>query len=513
VTAAERNAKLYPVFAVVAAVVAGIHAVGALPVGVFYDDAFYVVLGKALANGSGYHYLNVPGEPAATHYPPGYPALLAVLWRIMPSFPENIALFRLVNALLLGPLALLSYLFARRRLHFTPPLAGAIAIVGTAAIPVLLLSSNVLSEILFLVLLLPLLLAAERDVERGGAARSVALGVAAGLLCLVRSHGIVLIPAIAGTYLMNRRRREAALSAAASVLVLLPWLVWVQRHGADVPVALRGGYGSYGAWFLEALRTGGAGFFAETAWQNVVTIGAIFARVLGIADHPILGAIALLAGLFLCAAGCVMFWRRARVTLLFIACYMLLVVIWPFSPLRFVMGVWPLIVLLLAAGTGMLWRYETGRWGPVVRPAGIVAAAIVVLGALSFNVRGYRNAWWDSVGRSLGPRIQLQLQWVVEHTDPSDVIAAEDEGAVYLYTGRRAVPVATFTATQYLRARSPVENAAAMAEILDAFKPDYLIAWAYPTQAASAILSSPPRPRLVTVDTIPGGRVFRRGEK
>ena len=68
------------------------------PVGVFQDDGIYVILGKALATGEGYRYLNLPGAPYATHYPPGYPLFLALLWKVSPQFPQNVGLFTFANA-------------------------------------------------------------------------------------------------------------------------------------------------------------------------------------------------------------------------------------------------------------------------------------------------------------------------------------------------------------------------------------------------------------------------------
>src|SRR6185436_3223086 len=66
---------------------AALVAIDPLPVGVFYDDAQYLILAKALASGDGYRFINLPGAPAATHFPPGYPLLLALLWKLSPSFP------------------------------------------------------------------------------------------------------------------------------------------------------------------------------------------------------------------------------------------------------------------------------------------------------------------------------------------------------------------------------------------------------------------------------------------
>ncbi len=74
------------------AIAVGLAVVDALPVGVVADDSFYVILARALASGEGYRYLNVPGHPAATHFPPGYPALLSLLSLVVP-FPASIIVF------------------------------------------------------------------------------------------------------------------------------------------------------------------------------------------------------------------------------------------------------------------------------------------------------------------------------------------------------------------------------------------------------------------------------------
>lgn len=506
-TAADR---LAPFLVVVAAIVAGVHAIDASPIGVFYDDAHYVILGRALAIGEGYRYINVPGAPAATHFPPGYPALLALLWRISPVFPENIALFKMMNAILLGAVGLGVYRAARRLLDLAPGAASLTALAGTIAIPALLLSSSVMSEVLFLALLLPLLVVAEDACERSDVRTAVALGLCVGLMCLIRSHALVLIPAIAIGYALRRRFREAAIAATLAVLVVTPWLLWVRHHDPFMPFPLRGQYGSYGAWLTEGLRTTGAGLLLASFRDNLVTTYAIVARSFSLARHPALDAAAVVSVLALCGAGAIALARRARVTLLFLLFYLAIVLVWPFSPLRFIWGIWPLIVLLMVGGALHVWRLPgSPRSMRLARTAAAVTCALVVAGALNFNVRGYANSWWATVSRSFAPRIQPQLVWVTEKTGHSDVIVTDDEGAVYLYTGRRAVPPNTFTAEQYLRPRSPGDNARWMAAIVRAFSPDYVVAWAKPTLDAAAILSAERPPVLVQVDTIPTGRVYR----
>src|SRR5207247_392209 len=143
---AERAQRWLPWVVAALTLAAAIHAIEPLPVGVFYDDAQYVILAKSLATGHGYRFLNLPGAPLATHFPPGYPAFLALLWRISPIFPENVALFKFANALLLALAAQLAYRYATRTLAMPRGLAVAATIAGAATIPSLVLSSAIMSE-------------------------------------------------------------------------------------------------------------------------------------------------------------------------------------------------------------------------------------------------------------------------------------------------------------------------------------------------------------------------------
>ena len=97
-----RSEKLVPVVVVIVVLLTAILSVTPWPVGAYEDDAIYTLLAKALASGEGYRMINLPGTPAATHYPPGYPFLLSLLWRVWPEFPDNVVVFKFANAVLLA---------------------------------------------------------------------------------------------------------------------------------------------------------------------------------------------------------------------------------------------------------------------------------------------------------------------------------------------------------------------------------------------------------------------------
>ena len=505
----SRVARWLPWLTAAIALLAAMHAIEPLPIGVFYDDAQYLVLAKALATGQGYRFINLPGAPLATHFPPGYPVFLALLWRIAPAFPENVALFKFANAVLLAAAGTFAGELARRTLGLPRALAASAALAGTVTIPSLVLSSAVMSEPLFLALLIPLLVWAERVTmeERTTVSlrRAVLLGAAIAAVALVRTHGIALAGAVVLSYVARRRYREAAACAAATLIGVAPWMLWVATHNDALPPLVRGAYGSYTAWLAAGWQSWGVHLLVVTVPDNVATIGmtvvrSIVPRGSAIADTLAGGAFALLTALGLGVA-----WRRMRVTTLFVAGYLAIVLVWPFSPLRFVWGIWPLVMLFPAAGLAAAWqsslvrRYRTAR-------AGVGAlAAVVLLGIVGFNVQGYANAWWSSNARFHARRVLPQLAWVAKATSPNDIVASDAEAAVYLYTGRRTVPVTTFTAGEYVRERTLPEEMGVMTSLLEHYQPRYVLVTSTKLVEATARLAPA---SLTRVDSLDRGVVY-----
>ena len=506
-----RAAAWLPWLAAILTLIAAMHAIEPLPIGVFYDDAQYLVLAKALATGHGYRFLNLPGAPMATHFPPGYPAFLALLWRVAPSFPENVALFKFANAFLLAVVAWAVCEFGRRILAIPRPLAAVAAVAGTATIPSLVLSSAIMSEPLFLALLFPMLLWAERVTEETGVRpmRTAALlGVGVAVLALVRTHGIALAPAIALSYVARRRWRESLLFAGVTVAVLAPWFLWVAVHNDALPPLVRGAYGSYTAWLVEGWRAEGMHLLAVTLPDNIATFWMTIVRSIVPAIHPVVDL--LVGGIYLVLAvlGFARCWRRARVTVVFLACYLGMVLVWPFSPLRFLWAIWPLLMILPAAGVAMAWESEVVRQRRLYRHLLVDAALLLGAGILAFNVRGYANTWWSSNARFHARRVLPQLAWVARSTRPTDVVAADAEAAVYLYTGRRAVPITTFTAAEYARERTVAEETSVVAGLLDGYRPRYVLATSpHVIEALSRLARE--RRTLVRVDSVANGVAYR----
>ncbi|MCT4624578.1 MAG: glycosyltransferase family 39 protein [Schleiferiaceae bacterium] len=69
------------------------------------DNGGYYILGKALSTGNGYTNIHHVGDPAHNHFPPGYPALLAIFM----FFSDSIIFLKIMNGVLLAGSALLLF--------------------------------------------------------------------------------------------------------------------------------------------------------------------------------------------------------------------------------------------------------------------------------------------------------------------------------------------------------------------------------------------------------------------
>jgi len=490
------------------ALATGIAIVDALPVGVVADDSFYVILARALASGEGYRYLNVPGHPAGTHFPPGYPALLAILSFLVPAFPASVVAYKAMNAVFLAVASVCVARLLRSRVGLGPVWSIGVGAVTAVSVPLLILGNLVLSELCFLAIALVLLLALERLVaEQPPVWRVLALGAAIGVCALVRTHGIVLVPAAAIALAARRRWRDAGLLAAAAFICLLPWQLWMSRHGGALPSPLLGMYDSYATWWVRGLRAIGLSMIpatiAKTTSETSTMLAVLFSPMRGTIAH----AVTLVALAVLAVAACVATCRRIPVTLLFLAGYLAIVIVWPFQTARFVWTVWPLLLALVAIGG---WTALGMRdWRAPLRIALAAAFVWTAIGYSAYELRGIRGHWWSSIPRANTPRIATAVRWIVANTAPDELVATDYEGAVYLYTGRQALPIITLTPAQYLRDYTPRENAMeGLLPVLDAYPVRTVVAGAGKAYDAARFLATQAPDRLRLREQVDGGGVF-----
>lgn len=493
---------------VAAATVFGVGAwmIDGWAVGALRDDSMYLELAKSLATGHGYRWLNLPGTPAATHFPPGYPVVLALLWMVAPSFPANVVLFKLANTLFATLSAVCIARFVRRRFAWSEIAAPVFAVAAVLAVPLLTLATQVMSEPLFLLALIITLLVAEDVIDDREARwpRLVMLSLLAAGTTLVRTNGVALLPAVVIVLCLRRRFRDAGVFTAATIAALLPWQLWVAAHADLVPAPMRGNYGSYAALLVDAVRARGLGFLGAVAARTSGEMATMLQYVAAPGAPAFIRVVALLVATCLAALGARPLWRRAPVTALCLAGYGAIVVLWPYTPARFLWCVWPLVLLLPVLGARELLAWIPRHPGlRITRVAGLAGAAALVVGYVTFNVVSFRNGSWSAGGYA--ERLRPLVVYVATKTPLDAVVATEAENTVYLYTGRRTVPLGSFMATDYVKPRASSGFADAMVVVLDRYRPARVVVSTTFLRAAASELALRKPPLLAPIDSFPGG--------
>lgn len=206
------------------------------------DADFYYDRAAELADGQGYR--NDDGTPTA-FWPPGWPLVLAGVFRLLGPSVEVVGLLNLIFA---GLSAVLILRLGRR-------ITGSEGAARLALLLVALYPNNAayvplaLTEVFYTLLLLAVCWLL---VERRGAAALIGAGVLLGLATLVKAQSLVVVPLVLGLAVLRETQWLKALPAQLGrgiVLVLLAGLVvlpWTLRNervlGAPVAVSTNGGW-------------------------------------------------------------------------------------------------------------------------------------------------------------------------------------------------------------------------------------------------------------------------------
>jgi hypothetical protein len=272
-----------------------------------------------------------------------------------------------------------------------------------------------------------------------------------------------------------------------------------------VAAPLRGVYGSYSGLFVEGLRVGGASLVVRTIEINLRELWLLLGDrvVLGLPAPFGTTALVMLAGLILLGAARAV--RRAPVTILFFVLYLGIVLVIPGTPWRYVWAVWPLFVVLALLGAEQV---VARARVPAARGALLLAVAIPFVAGLRTEWRAFATREWERPARVAARQAIPVVEWVRRNTLPTDIVLAECEPVVSLFTGRRAAPPGDFTALEYLVRRTPDEDRRTLLAMLDAVPAHYVVSLMPQVQRAARTLSAT-RPSLRELEGVPGAAVFR----
>lgn len=411
-------------------------------VGAFNDDGVYVMLGKSLASGTGYHLTYLIGAPVAVKYPPGLPALLAIPWALGGTLSAVRATVAILNPLACGLAAALIWWIGRRDLALSRfPLA-------VAAIGPLLLDDAIqyysipLAEPYFLLgWAAAAAIAASITRSRG----ALALGLVIAAATLFRSAGLVLIPACLAALALRRLPwRVVAIGATGAIAPLIVWGVVHGRLIAEGPLSSSPDEVSY--WSLIPFGSARLPvYLLHVLWNN----GRVYFLELSgtLAGPVVVGHLLVLGWIVGVGVGAARSWRRAPALALTAAASFAVVMVWPFAQDRLLLPVIPFMGLLAAVAIDELAKRLPARLR-FAAPLGL-ALALLIVGFRQIELRRTAAASFVE-GRIPAPRdasgfyvlalnsryIATLSEWTRTHTTPKDRLLVDSPSGVYLYTGR-----------------------------------------------------------------------------
>src|SRR6266850_2379174 len=324
-------------------------ALHAPAVGMFHDDGIYAVTAKSLATGRGYRIVSLPAEIAQTKYPILFPALLAVVWKLFPEFPQNLFWLKLTPFACTLVWGALAYQLFREK---TGSARAAMALTGWMAIApwMMFLGTALLSETLFAALMTgALVLLGRLETGRGGWTAVVGVAVLTSAAFLTRSAGITLIVAGGLVLCMRGRWKQVAAFAVICVALCGPWIWWqAQQHSAALDHEPYYSRANYRSWNILLRFTPAEK--AQILSQNV--LGALLAPA-ALVGVPATGGGPMLAlalgALIVTGFVASLAWRPAALEI-FVLMYGAVVLSWAWPPVRFVAPLLPVLLLYAYRG-------------------------------------------------------------------------------------------------------------------------------------------------------------------
>jgi hypothetical protein len=454
-------------------------------VGLFIDDAWYVLLAKALSQGDGFLLISSASTPIPPNVPPFFPAILAVCFRVAPDFPANVPLLKSVSVasmFAVGPIAY-RYLTRYRGLPWPTALGIVVATLLTPGL-VFLATSTVMAECVFTAGQMATLLVVERSVRKAGEgaglrAMVLAAALAAGTL-LVRSTGIALVAAVGLYLLMLGRWRRAVVFGLVTMLCVAPWSVYARVHAPTAAQRTEHG-GSIAYAYGDAMRMRVAGrptigvATPADIWNRFVTnvvnvfgrdVGAIIVpaffrgadesgqevtslgRALGLPPGSMGNSLVTLAISFVLSAICFVGYIaacRERITAaeLLVPLSIGMTLLVPFWTYRYVLPLAPFVFLYLLAGI----RAATT---PIVPFRSITlrdpwkAARIAILSIICLDAADHAQyivAARNDPGRvdwiADAREIDEVLAWMDRNLHDEGRVASTNPALIYLRTGRK----------------------------------------------------------------------------
>lgn len=402
-----------------------------------FDGAGYAVLARSLVEGRTYRDWDHPDRPRHTHFPPGYPLVLAGAWSVLG---ERVQVAHAINLLFEATAVVLAALWFRelfgRRVAFSMALALAVNWSWART------AGAIQSESLFLMLgQAAILLASRRDGADLRMGRSLALGALLGFAVLTRHVGVALVIAIVLDLATSRRWKALGTTLATCSLVITPWIVWLSRARRGSQADLLWSSTS----LLESLAGNGL-FYVRRIPDQI--IGPFIEVATVFSGRPALGWLATGFALVVTVVVVLGWWdcrrdsrgRARRLVPLVALSTMALLLVWPFTEAgRFLIPLVPcLLIGALVGGGAVVGGLIPGRGRGVT----VWIARLILAASLPYSVFAIVT---DRIGAQQRTQREFDevCEWIRARVEQPGPVLSRHPGDVYWLTGRSALAPAS----------------------------------------------------------------------
>jgi hypothetical protein len=460
-------------------------------VGLLVDDAWYVLLAKALARGDGYRLISSAATPIMPVAPPGFSALLSVVFRLGLDYPQNVLALKSVSIAAMMGVGVLTYWYFLECRPVPWPIRIGISL-ATVLTPglVFLATSAVMPESVFALGQLLTMIVIHRSVRAAedakGRRQTLIAAVLAAATTLIRFAAVAMVVAVVWYLFKEGRWRRAVLFGAGTAACLIPWALYVQANAPTRAQRLEHG-GPMALAYSDSIRMRQAADLRS----GQVTVGEVPARIaenlvnllvrdVGGVVVPVLfrgpdesgeevlalgGRLGLTAGgmgsatatmiisCVLSAIALIGYVSAARTRLtvaeLLVPISFAMIVVVPFFTFRYVLPLAPFLFFYLVEGlrAATVWieRRVTGTSRDPWRLARVAILCIVGLDLYDhahyiFDARhADRREQVDWIADS--GEIDAMLDWMKQNLAQDGAVATTNPALVYLATGRKTLAI------------------------------------------------------------------------
>lgn len=452
-------------------------------VGLFKDDAWYLLLAESLSTGNGYQLLNFPILGVTPFYPPFYPIILALLSYLQPNFPENIWLIKSFSIASMFFLGLMIYYYFQKHRNLPKIFALAIALATTISPAfVFLATSTLMSECVFTTLQFATILTLEHYAKKTNPSKFpylVCLGaVLVSSAFLTRTIGIVLI---AGGIIFLASKRLWASTIIFIIVIGIcigPWAVykkltfekpsnpliekqysvtnyndefWKLRAGSLEKITLLDLPERFLKNIKEIAEINIGGMLLPLAFRDAKQSGEEVLGMTGnMGEHlstktfSWIFAIIALIGFFLALR------LGLNLSEVIVFLSLALIIAWPWLPFRFVLTLFPFLIFYILLTFQHLCFWLTEQKKLIKLSDEWFIARIFLSCVIIFNLYDHlsyiqaknqmvtaENPQWLNIHRA-----EMEMfTWINNNTPKESVIVSDNPALVFLYTRRKTLVV------------------------------------------------------------------------